>query len=105
VLFNLFSGVLASQHTTISYRPPELFDGGLQLPYNSNSTNQLVLDYCAVDVWSLGCTLHAIMYGASPFECEFVVSSNINSGIKIVDCTHLSIIGNIPTPKYAPISL
>jgi serine/threonine kinase 16 len=112
----------ASQHTTMPYRPPELFDGGIRLnstgSNNAANTNQ-VLDYCAVDVWSLGCTLHAILYGASPFECEFVQSSSLShyqpsigsgggttsSTIKIVDCSHLSIIGNIPLPKYPPISL
>ena len=109
----------ASQHTTLPYRPPELFDGGIR--YNQ-STGTTVLDYRAVDVWSLGCTLHAIMYGASPFECEFPVApsthySNTVSGgggggasaatmgtIKIVDCTHLSILGNVPVPKYVPIA-
>ena len=115
---------LASQHTTMPYRPPELFDGGIRLNTSNTNTNTnsstavptttTVLDYCAVDVWSLGCTLHAIMYGASPFECEFntVVTApastspytNTMGNIKIVDCTHLSILGNIPVPKYVPIS-
>jgi serine/threonine kinase 16 len=110
---------LASQHTTMPYRPPELLEGGLQ--YTNQNTQSgattnpnIILDYRAVDVWSLGCTLHAIMYGASPFECEFIGPSNHNgnnapviqkSAFKIVDCTHLSILGNVPVPKYAPISL
>jgi len=86
----------AAQHTTLPYRPPELFEGGVRV----NDT----LDYRAVDVWSLGCTLHAILYGASPFECEF----NQRDGIRIVDCTHLSVLGDLPSPKapldswYAP---
>jgi serine/threonine protein kinase len=140
---------LASQHTTMPYRPPELLEGGIRWhPTNNtttattltttavgnntntitntntptNNTNTMILDYSAVDVWSLGCTLHAIMYGASPFECEFnIASSNVTSrhytttsvsanststigNIKIVDCTHLSILGNIPVPKHLPIS-
>jgi serine/threonine kinase 16 len=105
----------ASQHTTMPYRPPELLDGEIRLNNNNNKTNMnYILDYCAVDVWSLGCTLHAILYGASPFECEFVIPSSSHyptsigstcSTMKIVDCTHLSIIGNIPIPKYPPISL
>jgi len=40
----------------------------------------------------LGCTLFAILYGASPFECEFVRTS----GIRIVDCTSLRILGDLP---------
>jgi len=82
----------AAQHTTMPYRPPELFEGGVRV--------HDTLDYRAVDVWSLGCTLHALLYGASPFECEF----NARHGIRIVDCTHLSVLGNIPTPK-PPLSL
>lgn len=79
----------AALHTTLPYRPPELFEGGIR------SANDQVLDYRAVDVWSLGCTLHAILYGASPFECEFTS----RGGLKIVECTHLSVLGNLPKPQ------
>jgi serine/threonine kinase 16 len=82
----------AAQHTTLPYRPPELFEGGIRF------ASDQVLDYRAVDVWSLGCTLHAILYGASPFECEFV-SAPHGGGMKIVECTHLSVLGNLPTPQ------
>lgn len=81
----------AAQHTTFPYRPPELLEGILRVGN--------VVDYRAVDVWSLGCTLHALMYGASPFECEFR-----NTKLQIIDCTHLSILGSIPIPKGPPIS-
>ena len=54
----------ASCHTTMPHRPPELFEGELRV-------DQPDLDYTKVDVWMLGCTLFAIFYGASPFECEF----------------------------------
>ena len=98
----------AAQHTTMPYRPPELFEGGITLRNHANGA--VLLDYRAVDVWSLGCTLFALLYGASPFEIEFVSSSHrgatstTGGTIKIVDCTHLSIIGSIPVPKYPPIS-
>jgi serine/threonine protein kinase len=59
-----------------------------------------VVDFRAADVWSLGCTLHALMYGASPFECEF----RSNGKLQIIDCTHLSILGAIPKPKGPPVS-
>jgi serine/threonine kinase 16 len=103
----------ASQHTTMPYRPPELFEGGVSLRHNSDA-NVTQLDYRAVDVWSLGCTLFAILYGASPFEIEFALPMHQQRGgggssnggtIKIVECTHLSILGSIPTPKFPPISL
>ena len=54
----------AAQHTTMPYRPPELFPGELRAGDED-------LDYTKVDVWGLGCSLFAMLYGASPFECEF----------------------------------
>jgi serine/threonine kinase 16 len=80
----------AASHTTMPYRPPELLEGGVR-------AGDADVDFCAVDVWSLGCTLFAILFGASPFECEFVRTS----GIKIVDCTSLRILGDLPrmTPE------
>ena len=83
----------ASQHTTLPYRPPELFEGGVR-------TNT-ILDYRAVDVWSLACTLHALLYGASPFECEFGITTGGGCTLRIVDCTHLSVLGRVPTPRGA----
>jgi serine/threonine kinase 16 len=118
---------LASQYTTMAYRPPELLEGGLQYMNPSNHHNatnitspKVTFDYRAVDVWSLGCTLHATMYGASPFECEFVEPSSFSSSveyyirndvpaiksmIKILDCTPSSILGKMPIPEHAPVSL
>jgi len=75
----------AASHTTFPYRPPELLEGGVR-------ASDPDVDFRAVDVWSLGCTLFAILYGASPFECEFVRTS----GIRIVDCTSLRILGDLP---------
>jgi serine/threonine kinase 16 len=57
----------ASMHTTLSYRPPELLEaGGVR-----HGIDAARLDYTAVDVWSLGCFIFALLYGASPKECEF----------------------------------
>ena len=50
----------AAQHSTISYRAPELFD----------VASDAVLD-TRTDVFSLGCLLYCCLYGYSPFECEF----------------------------------
>ena len=112
----------ASQHTTISYRPPELFAGELRVaasPGSSNSiannntnlTNDIdididgdgdgnevvdhesVLDYRKVDTWMLGCTLFAILFGVSPGECEF---SRSTGQLLIVDPTHNKVLGKMP---------
>ena len=79
----------AAQHTTISYRPPELFEGGMRQETGG------VCDYTKVDVWSLGCSFFAVLYGASPSECEFARSNN--GRLRIVDCTQLKVMGGLPT--------
>jgi len=48
---------LAAEQSTMPYRAPELFD----VKTGSTITEK-------VDVWSLGCTLFALLYGHSPFE-------------------------------------
>ena len=78
----------ASIHTTLPYRPPELFEGGLR-------TGDEDLDYTKVDVWGCGCTLFGMLYGASPFECEFSRSSGM---LKVVECTQLSVLKPVPRP-------
>ena len=78
----------ASQHTTISYRPPELFAGELRV-------GDMDLDYTKVDVWSCGCVLFAILFGASPSESEF---HRKTGRLQIVDCTQLKVLQSIPKP-------
>ena len=78
---------VASQHTTLPYRPPELLEGYVR-------AGDRDVDMTAVDVWSLGCTFFAMLYGASPFECEFRQSGEL----RIVECSQLKILGNIPKP-------
>nr|XP_019042256.1 NAK protein kinase [Kwoniella bestiolae CBS 10118]OCF21186.1 NAK protein kinase [Kwoniella bestiolae CBS 10118] len=50
---------IASEHSSMPYRAPELFD------VKTGKT----LDE-KVDIWSLGCTLFAVAYGHSPFEVD-----------------------------------
>lgn len=91
----------AGEHTTISYRPPELFPGELRVVSNTNDPDAL-LDYAKVDVWSCGCVLFALMYGASPFESEF---DRRTGAIRIVECSQLRVLGKTPQPsKDSPAS-
>lgn len=50
---------LAAEHCTLPYRAPELFD-----VKTDSSVDE------RVDIWSLGCTLFALMYSTSPFEMQ-----------------------------------
>ncbi|MCO5561871.1 hypothetical protein L7F22_015496 [Adiantum nelumboides] len=47
----------ASQHCSAPYRAPELWDCPSTFDLDEKT-----------DIWSLGCTLYALMYGVSPFE-------------------------------------
>jgi len=87
----------AATHTTMSYRPPELFEGGIRIPSSGTS---VVVDFGKVDVWSLGCTLFAILFGASPSESEFSRrgSSHGEGRLRIVDCSQLKVLGGMPKP-------
>ncbi|CAJ1963968.1 unnamed protein product [Cylindrotheca closterium] len=78
----------ASQSTSMAYRPPELFPGALMVGHDP-------LNYGLVDCWSLGCTLFAMLYGASPFECTF----DPETGAMVKqECNQLSILADLPFP-------
>eukprot|EP00562_Extubocellulus_spinifer_P009119 CAMPEP_0178499214 /NCGR_PEP_ID=MMETSP0696-20121128/15702_1 /TAXON_ID=265572 /ORGANISM="Extubocellulus spinifer, Strain CCMP396" /LENGTH=450 /DNA_ID=CAMNT_0020127891 /DNA_START=134 /DNA_END=1486 /DNA_ORIENTATION=+ len=79
---------LAAQHCTMPYRAPELFDGGVRHGLDERPVDG------RVDVWSLGCLLFGMMYGSSPFEIEF----RRDGTVRIVECTHLRVLGPVPTP-------
>ena len=85
------------QRTTMAYRAPELF--GVGLSYGPKES----LHYAFSDVWSLGCLLYAIMYGASPFEIAWSVSlmdgQAAEGTVHLVECTRAKILAaKIPFP-------
>ncbi|CAN6617117.1 serine/threonine-protein kinase Env7p [Trichomonascus vanleenenianus] len=62
---------LAAEHCTLPYRAPELFD----VKTGSHIDER-------VDIWSLGCTLFALMYLSSPFEMQSAESgASLNMAI------------------------
>jgi len=80
----------ASRNSTVTYRAPELFEGGCR-----HGEKEANVDG-KVDVWSCGCLLYSIMYGTSPFEMDF---RQQDGSVKIVECTHLGVLGGkIPVP-------
>jgi len=90
----------AASNTTMTYRPPELFEGGMRHGVCE------MLDYGKVDVWSLGCVLFGLMHGTSPFEMEFSRSNDNTKDdqyglVRIVECTHLKILEEVPFPPWA----
>ena len=56
----------AAEKSTVSYRAPELFEGGCR-----HGPDEPDIDGKIADVWSCGCVLYGMMYGTSPFELEF----------------------------------
>ncbi len=56
---------------------------------------------------SLGCVLFGLMHGTSPFEMEFCRSNNTGTQqlqygqVRIVECTNLKILGEVPFPPWA----
>ena len=111
----------ASMHTTLSYRPPELLEAGGVRHGGGGGDDMATLDYRAVDVWSLGCFIFALLYGASPKECEFTSleqqeqwhrstkkrqrhhhqqQQSCGGGfLQVVECTPLRILNDrLPTP-------
>lgn len=91
----------AAQHCSMPYRAPgsvhvvclssdQWFTAFVEL---FDVPSQCVIT-AATDIWSLGCVMYAMAFGYSPFECEFTSSNEL----RIVECTHLRVIGNWSFP-------
>ena len=80
----------AAAHSSQPYRAPELWEpevGGA--PVDGRT-----------DVWSLGATLYALVFGLSPFES----SCRADGRLRLDDCTHLRVISDVTFPSYPPSS-
>lgn len=89
------------------YRAPELFDVDRDCVVDEKTDGTWTVQpnapgpQCAnnpgvsVAVWSLGATLYALYFGYSPFEVEF---NSLNEA-RVVECTHLRVIGEIKFPR------
>ena len=76
----------AAQNCSMPYRAPELFD----VPSSCDIDER-------TDVWSLGCTLYALLFGYSPFECEFDAAGRA----RVVECSALRVLNPPPWPPAA----
>jgi serine/threonine kinase 16 len=77
----------AAEHSTMPYRPPELFEVASTCDIDGRT-----------DVWSLGCLFFSMVWGYSPFECEFEPRTNT---VRVVECSYLRVISKVPSPPAA----
>eukprot|EP00941_MAST-03F_sp_MAST-3F-sp1_P004280 g4280.t1 len=104
----------AAQNCSMPYRAPELFD----VKTNSQIDER-------TDIWSLGCTLFAALFGYSPFECEFFNGDDSPRGggmqskrtsprthcssverVRVVECSYLRVVNGLPPfPKNRSASI
>ncbi|KAH9096431.1 hypothetical protein LEN26_017455 [Aphanomyces euteiches] len=80
---------VASIHSSMAYRAPELYD----VATSSTLTSQ-------TDVWSMGCLLYAMVFGYSPFECTI----NDAGQVKVTECSYLAVLGTVKFPSRSPYS-
>jgi serine/threonine kinase 16 len=74
----------AAENCSMPYRAPELFEVKSEVELTER-----------VDMWSLGCTLYALAFGYSPFECTF---SEETGAVHVEKCSFLRVINGVVFP-------
>lgn len=74
----------AAQNCSMAYRAPELWDPPSECEIDERT-----------DVWSLGCTLYAMAFGYSPFECTI----GEDDLPRVCECSYLRVIGGPQFPR------
>ncbi|KAG8461137.1 hypothetical protein KFE25_003706 [Diacronema lutheri] len=74
----------AAQNCSMAYRAPELWDPPSDCEIDERT-----------DVWSLGCTLFAMAFYFSPFECTI----GEDDQARVCECSYLRVIGGLQFPK------
>ena len=76
----------AAQRTSMPYRAPEL--------WQCDPAPGAALSGAAADVWALGCTLYACLWGVSPFECVGAAGG----GLRLCEPCHSRVLGEVAFP-------
>jgi serine/threonine kinase 16 len=74
----------AQIHSSMPYRALELWEPPMGAPIDERT-----------DVWSIGATLYALIFGYSPFESARLADGSL----KIAECTHLRTLNDVQFPS------
>jgi serine/threonine protein kinase len=81
----------AATRTSMPYRAPELWQC---------DPSPQPLQGAAADVWALGCTLYACLYGVSPYECQAAPGG----GLRLCEPCHSRTLGLVAFPAWPQVS-